>query len=277
MVLGAQLRKSLCGCLLAPPRLTKQVKDLLDAADPPLLCKTTKIWRHRKQGASSSELVLAIPLTTLGNLALFHLRNGEGTTKNCEDDRLLQLCGVCLQLRVSEVLPRPLRALIAEGVVEWASGLVRHQESYVSAACNSTAPAAAAAAASSNIIEKMTAGKRKRPRLEDTQPNQILRFADFFAGIGGFRVGLEALGCKTQFGIGLPSPVNTDGSGVKACSQPRFVCAASCELDQKATATYSSNFSTDCNKSGHVPHFRDICQLGHEALPPFDVLTVSLN
>lgn len=67
----------------------------------------------------------------------------------------------------------------------------------------------------------------------------IIRFADFFAGIGGFRLGLEAIGGE---------------------------CVFSCEIDEFAVQTYEVNFDK--------VSFRDITELKGKFLkeiPPYDL------
>lgn len=64
-------------------------------------------------------------------------------------------------------------------------------------------------------------------------------FVDLFAGIGGFRLGLEALG---------------------------GVCVASSEIDRHALAVYGRNWPND----PPTHHLGDICQI--EQLPPHDLL-----
>lgn len=66
----------------------------------------------------------------------------------------------------------------------------------------------------------------------------MFTFADFFAGIGGFRITFEQAGGK---------------------------CALSCEIDKFARQTYRANF-------GAEPEYGDIREIDAAALPQFDVL-----
>jgi len=65
-----------------------------------------------------------------------------------------------------------------------------------------------------------------------------MKFFDLFAGIGGFRVGLEAHGHE---------------------------CVGSCEIDKYARKIYGKNF-------GHEPKFRDVREIDTKDLPEFDIL-----
>ncbi len=69
--------------------------------------------------------------------------------------------------------------------------------------------------------------------------NERLRFVDFFAGIGGFRLALESTGAD---------------------------CVASCEWDQRCRETYSANFPAD-----NHPFFGDIRELPENAVPEHDI------
>ena len=69
-------------------------------------------------------------------------------------------------------------------------------------------------------------------------PPSTFRFAELFAGIGGFRLGLEALGGE---------------------------CVFASECDAYAAATYESNF-------GEPPSAGDITEVGNGELPPHDLL-----
>ena len=65
-----------------------------------------------------------------------------------------------------------------------------------------------------------------------------MKFFDLFAGIGGFRVGLEAHGHE---------------------------CIGSCEIDKYARKIYAKNF-------GHEPEFKDVRELDTKDLQDFDIL-----
>ena len=65
-----------------------------------------------------------------------------------------------------------------------------------------------------------------------------MKFFDLFAGIGGFRVGLEANGHE---------------------------CVGSCEIDKYARKIYAKNF-------GHEPKFKDVREIDTKDLPEFDIL-----
>ena len=65
-----------------------------------------------------------------------------------------------------------------------------------------------------------------------------MKFFDLFAGIGGFRVGLEAHGHE---------------------------CVGSCEIDDYARKIYAKNF-------GHEPRYRDVRDIDPKDLPDFDIM-----
>ena len=65
-----------------------------------------------------------------------------------------------------------------------------------------------------------------------------MKFFDLFAGIGGFRVGLEAHGHE---------------------------CVGSCEIDKYARKIYARNF-------GHEPRFKDVRDIDPKDLPKFDIV-----
>ena len=65
-----------------------------------------------------------------------------------------------------------------------------------------------------------------------------LKFFDLFAGIGGFRLGMERAGHQ---------------------------CIGSCEWDKHARETYKTNF-------GSYPEYNDAKDLHPQSLPQFDVL-----
>ena len=65
-----------------------------------------------------------------------------------------------------------------------------------------------------------------------------MKFFDLFAGIGGFRVGLEAHGHE---------------------------CVGSCEIDVYARKVYAKNF-------GHEPRYRDVRDINPKDLPDFDIM-----
>ena len=65
-----------------------------------------------------------------------------------------------------------------------------------------------------------------------------MKFFDLFAGIGGFRVGLEAHGHE---------------------------CVGSCEIDKYARKIYGKNF-------GHEPEYKDVREIDTKELPEFDIL-----
>ena len=65
-----------------------------------------------------------------------------------------------------------------------------------------------------------------------------MKFFDLFAGIGGFRVGLESHGHE---------------------------CVGSCEIDKYARKIYGKNF-------GHEPEYKDVRDIEAKDLPEFDIL-----
>mmetsp|Transcript_41038 Transcript_41038/g.132468 ORF Transcript_41038/g.132468 Transcript_41038/m.132468 type:complete len:314 (+) Transcript_41038:44-985(+) len=112
------------------------------------------------------------------------------------------------------LVPAPLAALLRDGAVRWATG---HR--HVSAAA-APSPAAAAAAAASPA------------------PPPRFRYAELFAGVGGFRLALDGLGGR---------------------------CVFASEIDPCAAATYERNF-------GDAP-LGDITEVPDEDLPAHDLLT----
>jgi len=90
------------------------------------------------------------------------------------------------------------------------------------------------------IPRDATSKKRSRPtKSKSSKRKHRVRFADTFAGIGGFRHGLEAIGWK---------------------------CAYSIELDGKANQTYMDNFGSKHHTCG------DITKEPIDSLPAFTVL-----
>lgn len=85
------------------------------------------------------------------------------------------------------------------------------------------------------------------PLSMELQSNNHFTFADLFAGIGGFRIGLEALG---------------------------GVCVGSCEVDQYARDTYRRNFLQAGDRDGDSQEFfvNDITRL---EIPPYMVDVLS--
>jgi len=76
--------------------------------------------------------------------------------------------------------------------------------------------------------------------------SERLRFAEFFAGIGGFRYGLEALGLR---------------------------CVCACEIDASARRLYQLNFSVPTDSNGRQVLLHDITRLHSKDVPDHDVLT----
>lgn len=132
----------------------------------------------------------------------------------------------------STVVPQKLKELLAAGDVQWCPGL-----RITSAGC-----AVKSRPKEVQYREKLAEECRHRRAAQGVQeptPDKArFRFAELFAGIGGFRVGLDALGGH---------------------------CVFASEIDHEARCTYAANFGE--NIAG------DITEVDASAVPQFDVLT----
>lgn len=110
-------------------------------------------------------------------------------------------------LHNSPEVPPLIAALIASGEVRWASG--------------------------------MRFGGHITPSAPNEAPSGVFTFLELFAGLGGFRIGLEAIG---------------------------GACVFASEIDPLAASAYARNF-------GDAHLYGDITEVPTEAIPPHDILT----
>ena len=130
-----------------------------------------------------------------------------------------------------------------------------------------------------------------------------MRYIELFAGIGGFRYGLEAVHNKeTQSQrdtLSRADSTNTNGeSSTQGGSKPTFSCVYTNEFNKYAASIYERNFNDKRNKSGreqpqeewehsggnelhpkseysktHIVDTRDIREVRAEEIPDHDLLT----
>ena len=107
----------------------------------------------------------------------------------------------------------------------------------------------------------------------------MIRFIDWFAGIGGFRHGLERAnkGSSTEnlaktIKRGCETPAQQEAGNTRRQSLKRldgntdrfFTCVGSCEIDKYARRVYARNF-------GHEPEWADSRAVDPAELPDFDL------
>ena len=162
-------------------------------------------WRKRARLMSVDTEIMAVPLAPQGARALDqHMAAGNDG---------------------APALPGALAQLLGDGEIQWASGMR-----------DAAATSALGAAASASIVPAQHHAALAGAPPAGAEP--AFRYAELFAGIGGFRLGLDALGGR---------------------------CVFASEIDPCAMATYERNFGV-C-PSG------DITEVPTEALPAHDVLT----
>ena len=152
-------------------------------------------------------------------------------------------------------VPAAVRDLLESGAIQWIPGVrcnrITHHPKIIqllqdlgaagtpSSAAEALPPSQRKAAAFSPQTDSQIAASHLAEAAGASDaPPPAFRFAELFAGIGGFRIGLEALGGE---------------------------CAFSSELDPHAAATYAINF-------GRPPTAGDITEVSNEALPAHDIL-----
>ena len=124
-----------------------------------------------------------------------------------------------------DAIPRPVKLLLDAGSIRWEPGI----------RCERGHPEAAKI---TQILTDIGHANAIRPPAAAGSTSARFSFAELFAGIGGFRLGLERLG---------------------------GVCTFASEMDPFAAATYAINF-------GHMPSAGDITEVSNEQLPAHDVL-----
>jgi len=186
------------GALLAPKRMVQTIIEELDQRG----------WRKRARIARVDDDTMAVALVPEGARALDKHTQCEGAVS-------------------AGVLPAKLAQLLGDGVVHWASGLRMGVDG-----------AGGAASVGCEVPQKPYAALDGGPSVAPRPETAAFRYAELFAGIGGFRLGLDALG---------------------GC------CVFASEIDQSAAATYERNFSD--RPSG------DITQVATEGLPSHEILT----
>ena len=87
-----------------------------------------------------------------------------------------------------------------------------------------------------------------------------IRFVDWFAGIGGFRLGLEKASTK----IKDTEDSTNDEKQCPPSSRYLFHCVGTCEIDQWCRQVYARNF-------GHEPEWGDSRAVDPAELPDFDL------
>ena len=189
------------GAIIAPKCMIQTLIEVLDQ----------KGWRKRARVSRVDDDTMAVALMPEGARAL----DRHAQCPSIGDDD-------------GAALPAKLARLLGEGGVRWASGMRVGVEGAPAAA------GAAGAAADGVQYPALAGGPTCAPRPETA----AFRFAELFAGIGGFRLGLDAIG---------------------GC------CVFASEIDPFACATYESNF-------GERPR-GDITEVATESLPEHDVLT----
>ena len=186
------------GALLAPKRMVQTIIEELDQRG----------WRKRARIARVDDDTMAVALVPEGARALDKHTQCEGAVG-------------------AGVLPAKLAQLLGDGVVHWASGLRMGVDG-----------AGGAASVGCEVLQKQYAALDGGPSVAPRPETAAFRYAELFAGIGGFRLGLDALG---------------------GC------CVFASEIDPSAAATYERNFSD--RPSG------DITQVATEGLPSHEILT----
>ena len=230
------------GCLLVPSAHMKLVKATLHAAG-----KEGTQWL-RRDGVQRSRVGADGAPSSAADGA--HCGSADGVPPagaGVVFEVHLSLAGAArLEAQMHPNVPRALSELLLSGQIRWMPG-VRLQRSRAEPRLTATAAAMIQTANPTRIIPAAAAaGVHSTTTALDPKPaagaaeagRRAFRFAELFAGIGGFRVALEALG---------------------------GACVFASELDPHAAATYALNF-------GALPEAGDITEVEAADLPPHDLL-----
>lgn len=222
------------GCLLVPSAHMKLVKATLHAAG-----KEGTQWLRRdgvqraRVGADGAPSSGADGVPPAGAGVVFEVH--------------LSLAGAA-RLEAHRNVPCALSELLLSGQIRWMPG-VRLRRSRAEPRLTATAAAmiqtaiaaAVMPAAAAAGVHSPTTALDPKPAADAAETGRrpcSFRFAELFAGIGGFRVALEALG---------------------------GACVFASEMDPHAAATYALNF-------GALPEAGDITEVEAADLPPHDLL-----